>query len=69
VTLESDKILWGAGPIGRAINRTPRQVYHLAETGQIPVMKVGNILTSTERRLREHILGGGKPVQASVQAE
>ena len=57
MTVEPDEILWGAEEIGRAINRTPRQVYHLAEAGQIPVNKVGAILTSTKRKLRDHILG------------
>ncbi len=67
--LELDKLRWGAVEIGKVINQPPRRVYYLAEKGLIPVDKVGAILVSTERRLRGHILGGGKPAQASAPAE
>jgi hypothetical protein len=36
-----DPIIWGAEAIGRVINRNPRQVFHLAAIGAIPVKRVG----------------------------
>jgi len=49
--LDPDGFIWGAASIGRAINRTERQVFHLAAKGIIDVDKVGKLLRTTPRRL------------------
>jgi hypothetical protein len=44
--------LWGAGPIGKAINRTPRQTHHLLSTGAIKsARKVRGRWTANEAAL------------------
>jgi hypothetical protein len=49
---DDDRPIWGAVAIGKIINRTPAQVYHLTEQGAIDVSKAGfRLLVSTKRRL------------------
>jgi hypothetical protein len=37
---DGDELIWGAAAIGRVIKRKPRQVFHLAKIGAIPVKKI-----------------------------
>jgi hypothetical protein len=59
-----DKLLdlpvWGATKIGEIVNRSPRQTFHLLETGRLPATKVASKWVSTPRRLLAHILGDAK---------
>jgi hypothetical protein len=50
-----DEPVWGAAAIGKVINRSPRQTYHLLQTGQIPATQVGRQYVSTRRRLRGRV--------------
>jgi hypothetical protein len=50
--------LWGSIEIGRAINRTPRQAYHLLNSGAIKsARKVGGRWTANETTLRREFGG------------
>ena len=46
-----DEPLWGAKPIGEALNRNERAVYHLVSRQLIDVDHVGFLLCTTRRRL------------------
>jgi hypothetical protein len=46
-----DTPIWGAVGIGKVINRTKRQTYHLLEQRLIDADKVGAQYCSTRRRL------------------
>ena len=46
-------LVWGAKNIGRLINRSERQVYHLAAKKLIPVDYVGAQLVARRSKLRE----------------
>jgi len=48
---DDDAPVWGATAIGRVVNRSPRQTYHLLETGRLPATKFGSTWASTRRRL------------------
>ena len=50
-------ILWGGEEIGRAINRTARQAFHLLEEGLIPARKVGGQWCASRRRLLRTLAG------------
>ena len=50
-----DTPLWGAKAIGAAINRDERPVYYMLEKGLIDGTKVGNLWTSTPRRIRRSL--------------
>jgi hypothetical protein len=54
-TSKSSDLLWGADEIGRAINRNPRQVWHLLDRGEIKcaVKKGGRWVASRAALLRE----------------
>lgn len=47
MTIENNKsseglqLIWGINAIARLIGRTDRQVFHMVNTGQLPVKKVG----------------------------
>jgi hypothetical protein len=47
-------LLWGASEIGRAIKQTPRQAYHMLETGQLPARKVCGKWVVERDALRRH---------------
>ena len=54
-------LIWGAAAIGQAINRSPRQVFHLLENGQIPpASKVGGQWVVSRRLLRQFFYPGSK---------
>ena len=45
-------LLWGAAEIARVINRTPKQVFHMLESGHIPpARKVGGRWMVSRRKL------------------
>jgi hypothetical protein len=46
-------LVWGVAAIGREIKRTPRQTYHLLETGKLPARKFGGRWVSTTSRLKK----------------
>jgi hypothetical protein len=46
-----DDILWGVKAISEVINRSPRQTFHMLETGHLPARKVGGRWTATRSRL------------------
>jgi hypothetical protein len=35
-------LVWGADAIAAAIGRSPRQTFHMLDSGQLPAKKVGN---------------------------
>ena len=49
--VDDDTPVWGAKNIAALINRGERSVYYLLEKGMIDATKVGNIWTSTPRRI------------------
>lgn len=54
-------LIWGAAAIGQAINRSPRQVFHLLENGQIPpASKLGGQWVVSRRLLRQIFEPGSK---------
>lgn len=55
MTEKDDQIVWGAEAIGKVIERTPRQVYYLADRKMIPVTKIGDVLVSTRQKLLDDI--------------
>jgi hypothetical protein len=50
-----DAPLWGAGEIGKHIRRNQRQVFYLLESGRIDATKVGQLWTTTRRRLNKSL--------------
>jgi hypothetical protein len=50
-TESDDQLVWGAEEIGEIINRTRRQVFHLAATGALPVRRVGGRLVALKSKL------------------
>lgn len=57
-TDETDAV-WGATAIGRVINRTARQTFHLLESGSLPARKVGRSWVASRRKLRDLVEGVG----------
>jgi hypothetical protein len=55
LTIDLDRPAWGAKAIGRVINRTERQAFHLLEKGLLPATKVGQCWVSTPRKLLDHL--------------
>jgi hypothetical protein len=55
-TDEPDAV-WGATAIGRVINRSARQTFHLLESGALPARKVGKSWVASRRKLRELVEG------------
>jgi hypothetical protein len=53
---EDDHVpVWGARNIGKEINRSPRQAFHLLESGKLPAKKVGSQWVSTRGALRRSL--------------
>ncbi len=46
-------LVWEVKPIAEAIGRTPRQAYHLLETGRLPARKVGGRWCASRSGLRK----------------
>jgi len=58
----ADDLIRGIKGIAKALNRTERQTFHLVETKQIPVGKLGGRHVASLAVLRRHlaaITGGG----------
>jgi hypothetical protein len=51
--LASD-LIWGAGNIGRTINKTERQTFYLLERELIPAKKVGEQWVASRQQLRAY---------------
>jgi len=49
---ESPDVIWGAEAIGKEINRTPRQTWHLLEKGHLPARKIGGLWAASRTALR-----------------
>lgn len=58
VATDEPDAVWGASAIGRVINRSAKQTFHLLESGSLPARKVGGSWVASRRRLRELIEGG-----------
>jgi hypothetical protein len=56
----SGDLLWGVSDISKAINRTPRQTFHLLETRALPALKVGRRWCATRSGLARFF--GGEAV-------
>jgi hypothetical protein len=53
-----DELLWGTADIGRAINRNPRQVFHLISTGALKsVQKKGGRYVASRAALLKELAG------------
>lgn len=52
-----DDLIWGGANIAREIGRTPRQTYHLLETGKLPAKKIGDLWVGSKTVLRRHLAG------------
>jgi hypothetical protein len=52
-----DTPVYGAGPIGRVVNRTERQTYGDLEAGRLDADKFGKLWVSTPRRLLRRFQG------------
>jgi hypothetical protein len=50
-----DRPIWGAKKIGELIGRNERQTFYLLETGKLDGTKVGQLWTSTRRRLNRSL--------------
>jgi hypothetical protein len=50
-----DKPLWGAKAIANHIGRNERQVFYLLEGGKLDATKIGQLWTSTRRRLNRSL--------------
>jgi hypothetical protein len=53
---QTDQLLWGAGAIGRAIQRSEAATSRLLRLGHLPATRVGDRWVASEARLR-HFLG------------
>jgi len=49
-------LVWGGEGIGRAINRTARQAFHLLEDGLLPAKKVGGQWCASRAALRRALI-------------
>ena len=49
-----DDLVWGIKAIADEIGKTPRQAFHLVDTGAIPAAKIGGRIVASRTRLREH---------------
>jgi hypothetical protein len=65
--MSKPEILWGAEAIGREINRTKRQVYHIADRGLLrSIRRVGNSLCANRNALLAEI-GGIDPASTLTE--
>jgi hypothetical protein len=52
----SEDLLEGVRAIGAFTGMTPRRLFYLAETGQLPIFKVGNRWCALRSALRAHFV-------------
>lgn len=57
---ESLDLVWGAEAIGKVIARSPRQVFAMLETGQLPAKKVGGRWVADRQKLAAFFLSEGE---------
>jgi hypothetical protein len=50
---EADRLIWGVPAIAEEIDRTPRQTWHLLNSGLLPAKKVGAKWVATKGGLRD----------------
>jgi hypothetical protein len=50
---DAERLLWGVPEIAEAIDRTPRQTWHLLNSGLLPAKKVGAKWVATKGGLRQ----------------
>ena len=50
----ANDLLWGVQEIADAINRSPRQCFHLLEKNRLPAKKVGGRWCSSQTALRKY---------------
>lgn len=62
--ITDDTPVWGASEIGKLLNRSRRQIYHLLETGVIDARKIGGTWVSTRARLLRSLQQGGRDAAA-----
>jgi hypothetical protein len=58
--LPATDLVWGCAAIGRVINRTGRQTYHMLERGLLPAKKIGARWVASRRKLLEAVVGEGQ---------
>jgi hypothetical protein len=50
---EAERLIWGVPAIAQEIDRTPRQTWHLLNSGLLPAKKVGAKWVATKGGLRD----------------
>jgi hypothetical protein len=50
-----DRLLWGAGEIGKAIQRDEQATSRMLRLGQIPGVRIGDRWVTSEARLRHFV--------------
>jgi hypothetical protein len=58
---DDSDLVWGASNIAKAINRTERQIYHMASKGVLPVHKAGATLVGKRSELQDPARWSKKP--------
>jgi hypothetical protein len=58
IQASGDRLLWGAGAIGRAIQRSEASTSRLLRLGHLPANRVGDRWVASEARLRHFVVGG-----------
>jgi hypothetical protein len=53
----NDDIVWGAREIGKVINRTERQTYHLLEKKRLPARYDDGMYSASRKRLLAYVSG------------
>jgi hypothetical protein len=53
----NDDIVWGAREIGKVINRTERQTYHLLEKKRLPARYDDGMYSASRKRLLAYLSG------------
>jgi hypothetical protein len=53
----ADDLIVGAEAIAKELGLTPRQVFYFAAKGELPIRKLGRLLTASRSRLRRHFAG------------
>lgn len=54
---EAMDLVWEANGIAQVIHRTPRQTFHMLESGELPARKVGGRWVASRRALEAYFCG------------
>jgi hypothetical protein len=65
----SDDLLEGVRAIGAFTGMTPRRLFYLAETRQLPIFKVGNRWCALRSALRAHFVGLSQERSGMIQSQ